>query len=85
MYDKKILAILLGKENDSDENVFPSISIRSEDKLQLLKYAPFYIYSPLTYDYFRKTMCTVENIKLINSLLKKLFNIKLYKKTKTYK
>ena len=32
------MATLLGNEEDIDANIFPLISIRSEDRLQLLKY-----------------------------------------------
>ena len=46
------MAILLGK--DIDANLFPLVSIGSEDRLQLLKYVPFTLYSPLTADYFGK-------------------------------
>ena len=42
--------MLLGKEEDIEANVFPLISIRIEERLQLLKCATFTIDSPLTAD-----------------------------------
>ena len=37
VHDKKRLVILLGNKEEIDGNVFPLISIRSEDRLQLIK------------------------------------------------
>ena len=49
-----------------DAYVFPLISIRSEDRLQSLKCAPFTLYSTFHADCFKKTMCIIYGMILLN-------------------